>query len=180
VGAVTQSVLRRRRYISFGTFEVDQESCTLTRNGSRCRIGRKPYELLLVLLEKPSETVTRQELGIRLWPGETALDSDFKLNTTVCQLRKSFSRGGDDRVYVKTIARKGYAFVVDLKDSDEPLTSLEIPPPRVEETRNVAPKEVQQVSNLRLAKIGAALRIVGLFLAAVLLGAGIARLWISH
>jgi DNA-binding winged helix-turn-helix (wHTH) protein len=86
-------------------------------------MGPKPYELLIVLLEKPFEIVTREELGSRLWPGKTVLDCNTRLNMTASQLRKALSHAGDDRVYFKTISRKGYAFVVDLQDSDDFINS---------------------------------------------------------
>jgi len=183
-----------QRYISFGAFELDQEFRTVTRSGSRCKIGGKNYELLVALLEKPFEIVSREELGSRLWPGTTVRDCNAKINVAVSQLRQVLRNSGDARDYFQTIPQKGYVFVVALQGSDqpstplviecqgpdEPPTALELHPPKVEDSRNAAPKQVQQVSSLPLAEIGAAIGIVGLFLISVLLGAGITRLWISH
>ena len=183
----------KQRYISFGAFELDQEFRTLTRNGSRCKIGGKNYELLVALLDKPFEIVTREELVGRLWPGETVLDCNSRINVAASHLRNVLYNSGDERDYLQTIPQKGYLFAVGLQGSDqpstplaiefqgsdEPSTSLELPP-EVEDSRNVAPKQVQQVSSLPLAEIRAAIGIVGLFLAAVLLGAELTRLWISH
>jgi len=61
-------LLASGRYVLFGPFRIDQQRQEVTRNGSRLKLQGKVYQVLLTLLEKPGEVVTREELRMRLWP----------------------------------------------------------------------------------------------------------------
>jgi len=69
--------------VSFGSFEADLRAGELWRNGSKVRLQEQPFQVLTVLLEKPGEVVTREELRNRLWPADTFVDFDHGLNAAV-------------------------------------------------------------------------------------------------
>lgn len=95
----------------FGAFEWAPESLELRRAGVRLRIQKQPLQLLAVLLERPGQVVTRQELQKRLWSGDTFVDFEDGLNTAIKKLREAL---GDDREhpqFIETIPRFGYRFI---------------------------------------------------------------------
>src|ERR1700736_652218 len=75
------------RIIQFGVFEVDQRAGELRRNGARVKLQEQPFQILSLLLERPGEEVTREELQSRLWPAGTFVDFDHSLNAAVRRLR---------------------------------------------------------------------------------------------
>src|SRR5260370_22805203 len=80
-------LLSSERYVHFGPFHIDQQRQEATRDGFRLKLQGKVYHVLLTLLEKPGEVVTREELRFRLWPAYTHVDYDANFNTTVNHLR---------------------------------------------------------------------------------------------
>src|SRR6201984_1272275 len=100
------------RYVTFGPFRIDQQRQEVTRNGARLKLQGKVYQTLLTLLEKPWEVVTREELRGRLWPADTHVNYDANVNTTVNKLRMALGDSSDKPLYVETIPRKGYCFMV--------------------------------------------------------------------
>jgi len=68
------------RMVQFGVFEVDLRAGELRRNGSRVRLQEQPFQILALLLERPGEVVTRDQLRTRLWPADTFVDFDHSLN----------------------------------------------------------------------------------------------------
>src|SRR5260370_1892871 len=81
-----RTLLSSGRYVNFGPFRIDQQRQEVTRNGARLKLQGKVYQVLLTLLEKPGEVVTREELRIRLWPADTHVHYDANLHTTVHKL----------------------------------------------------------------------------------------------
>ncbi len=88
-------LLSSGRYVSFGPFRIDQQRQEVTRNGSRLKLQGKVYQVLLTLLEKPGEVVTREELRMRLWPADTHVNYDANVNTTVNKLRQALGDSSD-------------------------------------------------------------------------------------
>ena len=78
------------RRIRFGTFEADLRSGELRKHGLRIKLQDQPFQLLALLLERPGDVVTREELQQKLWPTDTFVDFDVGLNTAVKRLRSSF------------------------------------------------------------------------------------------
>jgi DNA-binding winged helix-turn-helix (wHTH) protein len=103
------------RFARFGPFELDLEGRELLRAGIRIKLQNKVYEALLVLLETPGEIVTRETMRMRLWPGDSAVNYDANVNTTVNKLRQILGDSPDNPLYVETIPRKGYSFVADVR-----------------------------------------------------------------
>jgi DNA-binding winged helix-turn-helix (wHTH) protein/WD40 repeat protein len=111
-----------RQVVKFGPFELDCVSGELRKQGIRIRIQAQPLQILRALLEKPDTLVTREELRLRLWPGETFVDFERGLNTAVNRLRASLGDTADSARYIETVARSGYRFVggATLVPSDAP------------------------------------------------------------
>src|SRR5213594_1290280 len=112
-------LLTSGRYVNFGPFRIDQQRQEVTRNGSRLKLQGKVYQVLLTLLEKPGEVVTREELRIRLWPADTHVNYDANVNTTVNKLRQALGDSTDKPLYIETIPRKGYCLLVKPEVSDK-------------------------------------------------------------
>ena len=72
--------------LRFGAFEADRHTGELTKRGKHVRLQEQPFRLLVMLLEKPGELVTREELRDRLWP-QTTVDFDHGLNKAISKLR---------------------------------------------------------------------------------------------
>jgi len=107
------------RYLCFGDFQVDVQREELFKLGSRIHIPSKVYQVLLALLEKPGDIVTRENLRARLWPGGTFVNFDANVNTTVNKLRLALGDSPDKPAYVETIPRQGYCFVGSVEAKNE-------------------------------------------------------------
>ena len=101
----------QNRYVSFGHFQVDLQREELFKDGARVHIPSKVYQVLLALVERPGEIVTRDDLRARLWPGGTFVNYDANVNTTVNKLRLALGDSPDQPIYVETVPRQGYCFV---------------------------------------------------------------------
>lgn len=171
------------RFVRFGPFQVDQQRQEVARNGSRLKLQGKVYQVLVALLEKPGEVVTREELRLRLWPADTHVNYDANVNTTVNKLRQVLGDSTDKPLYIETIPRKGYCLVVQPEVSDVPGAPLALAAhPAPEPT---APEPAQALAIEPAAKrsgFWVPIGVVGLILAGMLLGAGItlATLLVSH
>lgn len=77
------------RLIRFSVFELDRESGELFRQGRKVKLQGQPFELLVALLERPGEVLTREELRQRIWPSDTAGDFDHGLNRAVNKVREA-------------------------------------------------------------------------------------------
>jgi DNA-binding winged helix-turn-helix (wHTH) protein/Tol biopolymer transport system component len=97
--------------IRFGIFEVDRRSGELRRNGVRVKLQEQPFQILLTLLERPGEVVTREELRGRLWTEDTYVDFDHSLNAAVRRLRDALGDSAESPRFVETVARRGYRFL---------------------------------------------------------------------
>jgi len=97
--------------IRFGTYEVDLRAGELLRNGSRVRLQEQPFQVLLALVERPGEIVTRDELQKKLWPADTFVDFDHSLNAAIRRLRDALGDSAENPRFVETIARRGYRFI---------------------------------------------------------------------
>ena len=104
-----------RGSIRFGAFELDPTSGELLKRGIRFRLRDKPLQVLLALLERPGETVTRQELQHRLWPGDTFVEFENGLNNAVSRLRDALGDSADTPRYIETLPRRGYRFIAPLE-----------------------------------------------------------------
>ena len=97
--------------VSFGEFEVDLETAELQHNGSKSILPGKPFQILVTLLDRPGQLVTREELKRQLWPSDTFVDFDVNLNKAVNRLREALGDSAEHPRFIETLPRKGYRFV---------------------------------------------------------------------
>src|SRR6516164_8095739 len=102
---------RALRAYRFGLFEVDERRGDVLKQGSRVRLRGRPYDILVILLERPGELITRDELRTRLWASDTFVDFDHGLNASVNRLREVLGDSADNPRFIETIPRKGYRFL---------------------------------------------------------------------
>jgi DNA-binding winged helix-turn-helix (wHTH) protein len=168
------------RYVRFGPFHIDQQRQQVFRGGTRLRLQGKVYQVLIVLLQKQGEVVTRDELKQALWPADTHVNYDANVNTTVNKLRQALGESTEKPLYIETIPRKGYSFISTAEFSDVPFpvtAAAKSQLPGSSSSGDVADTAASETprTNKWLTII-----IVGLILAGMLLGAGAATYWISH
>ncbi|HSY01222.1 MAG TPA: winged helix-turn-helix domain-containing protein [Acidobacteriaceae bacterium] len=95
----------------FGLFEADAESGELRKSGIRIRLQAQPFRVLICLLERPGEVVTREEIQQRLWGNDTIVDFDHSLGTAINKLRESLGDSAENPRFIETLARRGYRFL---------------------------------------------------------------------
>jgi cholera toxin transcriptional activator len=126
----------RNQVFRFGTFEADRKTGELRKQGRRLSLQVQPFEVLVMLLERPGELVTRAEIRERLWPDGTFVDFDHSLNTAVNKVRDALGDSAGSPRFIETLARRGYRFVgpVEVGDgnSNSPPTMLSDTGPRPE------------------------------------------------
>jgi TolB-like protein/DNA-binding winged helix-turn-helix (wHTH) protein/tetratricopeptide (TPR) repeat protein len=117
----------------FGLFEVDERRGEVRKQGSRIRLRGRPFDILLILLERPGEIVTRDDLRSRLWAADTFVDFDHGLNTAVNRLREVLGDAADSPRFIETIPRKGYRFIapVDVLTVRDFVTPAAAPAPLI-------------------------------------------------
>src|ERR1019366_5535948 len=102
--------------IRFGIFEVDTRSSELLRQGSKVKLQDQPFQALVVLLERPGEVVTREELWKRLWPENTFVDFDRGLNKAINKLRVALQDDAEKPRYIETLPQRGYRLIAPVEN----------------------------------------------------------------
>jgi TolB-like protein/DNA-binding winged helix-turn-helix (wHTH) protein len=105
--------------VRFGPFELDLNIWQLRRDGTRIKIPLQPLQLLAMLLERPGQVVSREELRQRLWPSDVFVDFDHGLNKNIQKLREALDDSADSPRYIETIPRTGYRFIGSTIDQTE-------------------------------------------------------------
>jgi len=100
----------------FGLFQADAASGTLMRNGVRIKLQDQPFRVLLVLVERPGEIVTREELRQKLWAEGTFVDFDGSLNVILKKLRAAIDDDSDNPRFIETVPRRGYRFIAPVSN----------------------------------------------------------------
>ena len=95
----------------FGPFEVDDRLGELRTEGRRIPLQQQPFQVLLILLRSAGELVTREELQHAIWPGNTFVEFDCGLNTTVKKIRGALGDCANSPVYLETVPKRGYRFI---------------------------------------------------------------------
>ena len=107
---------RERRDFRFGVFEFDTASGELSREGKvQPRLRDQALQILRMLLERPREVVTREELRNGLWPADTFVDFDHGLNTAINQLRSALGDSAANPRFIQTLPRRGYRFIAPVE-----------------------------------------------------------------
>ena len=112
------------RLLRFESFELDTRSRELRKGKNRIRLQEQPFEILRLMLERPGDVVTREELAQRLWPKGTFVDFEHSLNAAVKRLRAALGDDADNPRFVETLPRRGYRFIAALGGS----TIIAMPP----------------------------------------------------
>jgi len=121
------------RLYRFGSFEADRTTGELRRNGVRIKLNSQPFQVLVMLLERPGELLTREEISRELWPNGTFVDYEHGVNSAINRLREALRDTASSPRFVETRARRGYRFVAPVErielnntpsapESDSPLS----------------------------------------------------------
>src|SRR5579862_6972592 len=97
--------------IHFGVFDADLRTQELRKQGTRVKLPRQSFQILQILLERPGELVTRDELRNALWPEDTFVDFDHGLNNAVKRIRAVLGDSAESPRYIETLPRMGYRFI---------------------------------------------------------------------
>src|SRR6202051_1133593 len=103
------------RTLRFGLFELDLRSAELWKQGRKVRLEGQPVQILICLLERSGQLVTREELRGKLWPADTYVNFEHGLNAAVKRLRRALNDSADNPRFVETLPRRGYRFLAPVQ-----------------------------------------------------------------
>jgi DNA-binding winged helix-turn-helix (wHTH) protein len=166
------------RYARFGQFQVDLQREELFRDGRRAKVQAKIYQALLVLIARPGDIITRDQVCKRLWPEALHVNLDANVNTTINKLRLVLGDSPEAPAYIETIPRRGYSFIAPVQFSDEPVPIK--PPASLDKTTSrtpalSSPTESSWLSPLRMPPTP--LRLASFVLIGMLMGALLVFAW---
>jgi DNA-binding winged helix-turn-helix (wHTH) protein/Tol biopolymer transport system component len=144
IGMATQ--VNGHSRLQFGVFEADLATRELYKRGVPVHLQDKPFQILVLLLERPREVVTREELQTRLWPNGTFVDFGKGLNTAVKKLRDALGDSAETPVFIETLPRRGYRFIAPVvaNGSEGIASSPSIPANNSQELRHALESPVPQ------------------------------------
>lgn len=156
------------RIVRFATFEVDLQSGELRKNGLKLKLHGQPFAVLAMLLERPGELVSREQLRERLWPTDTFVDFDHGVNTAINRLRETLGDSADNPRFIETLPRRGYRFIASVESAPPPPQPSSVVTSAVPEMRPAPPPEAAERSPKwkKLAWILAPLVFLGLLIVA--------------
>lgn len=114
-----------KRIYRFGVFEADASSGELRKAGMRVKMQDQPFQVLILLLQRPGEVVTREEVRQKLWPSDTFVDFDHSLNTIINKVREALDDSASNPRFVETLAKRGYRFLLPVEASVRPDSMVE-------------------------------------------------------
>jgi len=171
------SVVLPSRYARFANFQVDLQRQEIFLDGQRIKMQAKVYQALALLLSRGGEIVTRDEVRKHLWPDTFLANLDANVNTTMNKLRQVLGDTPENPQYIETIPRRGYSFIASIQFSN-----TASPPPEA-----AILSAIPALTSLRSAAEGpvsvphvvwpALLRIAGLLIAGMLIGALLTFVW---
>ena len=100
--------------VRFGEFEADLRVGEIRKGGSRVKLQDQPFKILQILLERPGNLVSREELQSRIWPEDTYGDFDHAVNVAVGKLRTALGDSAENPSFIETVPRRGYRFVASV------------------------------------------------------------------
>ena len=129
--------------LRFGVFEIDPSARELRKHGVRIKLQDQPFAVLLILLEKPGQLVTKEELQQRLWPADTFVEFDKGIYNAMKRLRETLGDEADTPRYIETLPRRGYRFIAPVQGRDgggkpPELSLAPEPTPRLTATKRLA------------------------------------------
>jgi DNA-binding winged helix-turn-helix (wHTH) protein len=111
---------RSDQTLRFGLFEVNLQAGELRKNGVRIKLQEQPFQILVMLLERPGEVITREQLRQQLWRADTFVDFDHGLNSAINKIRQALGDSAENSRFVETLARRGYRFIAPLEGAARP------------------------------------------------------------
>jgi len=115
----------KHKFVTFGTFEVDVDAGEIRKSGMRIRLPGQPFRLLIALLARPGEILTREELQHEIWGANTNVDFERGIASAVNKLREALGDSAEQPLYIETLARKGYRFIAPVRMHDSTATGEE-------------------------------------------------------
>ncbi len=110
--------LRHTSVVRFGTYEVSLQSGEVRKAGVKIRVQQQPMKLLEILLQRPGEVSTREELRGRVWADESFGDFDQAVNIAIAKLRSALGDSAENPRYIETLPKRGYRFIADVSVVD--------------------------------------------------------------
>ena len=104
----------------FGAFEFNPQLGELLKHGLKIKLSGQPVEVLAILLERPGQRVTREELQKRLWPNDTVVEFEHSINAGINRLREALGDSANEPRYVETLPRRGYRFIAPVEVISSP------------------------------------------------------------
>ncbi len=129
----------------FGIYEADVRAGELTRDGIKVKLQEQPFQVLLMLIERAGDVVSREELQQRLWPADTFVDFDHSLNTAINKLREALRDTADNPRFIETKPRRGYRFIAPVQAVGEAASTVtEVADRSVRATQDVTQETITQ------------------------------------
>src|SRR5581483_10015795 len=116
-----------QRTVRFGPFELDHAG-ELCKQGARIKLQDQPFQILQILLDRPGEIVSREELRRKIWPSDTFVDFDHGISNAIRRLREALGDTADTPRYIETLPRRGYRFVGTIERDAPRIRSLAVLP----------------------------------------------------
>lgn len=145
----------------FQDFELDLGAHELRRNGATIRLERRPFELLIMLVERNGLLVPRQDIIARLWPGKAIIDFDTGLNTLVRKVRQALGDSPDNPVFIETVAGLGYRFIASVTQPGSSVSAAPLPPAAV--PADIEPKRIRLRRGTAAAMVALLLAVTAAF-----------------
>src|SRR2546425_8044413 len=123
-----QTAIKTRGMVHFGEFELDTAARELYRQGTKLKLQDQPLQILQILLRRPGEVVTREELQQKIWPSDTFVDFDHGINNAIKRLREALGDAAETPRYVETLPRRGYRFIGKIECDVPRMRSLVVLP----------------------------------------------------
>jgi len=102
--------------LSFANFAIDLRSGEIRKSGIKIKLQEKPFQILVLLLDRPGELVSREELRGKLWPEGTFVDFDHSLGTAIAKLRQALGDSAQNPRFIETVSNRGYRFLVPVEN----------------------------------------------------------------
>jgi DNA-binding winged helix-turn-helix (wHTH) protein len=143
---------RARETLRFGEFELTPAAYELRRNGRIVRLERLPMDLLIMLVERRGDLVTRAEIVDRLWGKDVFVDVETGVHTAVRKIRQALRDSAEDPAFVATVPGKGYRFVAPVEIVSFPGCFVPPDPPAASLAGAPAPRSARQARSRSLAR----------------------------
>ena len=134
--------------LRFGVFEIDPSARELRKHGVRIKLQDQPFSVLVILLEKPGELVTKEELQQRLWPADTFVEFDKGIYNAMKRLREALGDEAETPRYIETLPRRGYRFIAPVQRRGGIEKRPELPPPPEPSLRSLGSRRLALLASL--------------------------------